>query len=189
MRKLLCTVMCVMLSFSVVTPVFASQSRMADVQPGLWTDCYDWAVANYDDSLWDMPEYDRYNYIVDYVTTHIELMSNEEIIANPVHVDPATGRGDTFSITACIAELSKLAGLDAASTSFDVYDHREGIITVNISGTTYYTNPTRYILGDSNYKCSTSIWSDHRDGNVYTGPVYGEDEKCGGTGVLAKDLY
>lgn len=187
MRKLMVVLCAITMSLNTVIPAFASTERMDEsALVVVFDDCAEWAKTHYDDSLWDMPEYERYNYLVEYVVSHIELMSNEEILANPVHMDPATGRGDTFSMTSALANLAQLSGLTAVDNSMWCYDHSEGVVSVVIDGTTYYTNIAKYAMGNTQYKCSSIIWADHNtDRDVV---VYDEFDEYGPCGIKATDV-
>lgn len=187
MRKLIVVLCVITMSLNMVVPAFASTNRMDEsALVVVFDDCAEWAKANYDDSLWDMPEYERYNYLIDYVASHIELMSNEEILANPVHMDPATGRGGTFSMTSALANLAQLSGLKAVDNPMWCYDHSEGVVSVDIEGVTYHTNIAKYAMGNAQYKCSSTIWADHNtDKDVV---VYDEFDEYGPCGIKATDV-
>lgn len=186
MKKLMVVLCAMVMSFNMAVPAFASTDKMNEsALVVVFDDCAEWAKAHYDDSLWDMPEYERYNYLVDYVVSNIELMSNEEILANPVHIDPATGKGGTFSMTSALANLAQLCGLDAINNSMWCYDHAEGVVSVNIDGVTYYTSIAKYAMGNAQYKCSSTIWADHNtDRDVV---VHDEFDEYGPSGIKATD--
>lgn len=189
MRKLMAGLCAIALSFTMVVPAFASTTKMDEsALVVVFGDCAEWAKAHYDDSLWDMPEYERYNYLVDYVVSNIELMSNEEILADPVHMDPATGRGGTFSMTSALANLAQLSGLDATAESMWCYDHSEGVVSVEIEGVTYYTSIAKYAMGHQEYKCSSTIWADHNtDKDVVVYDAVAEFGGYGPCGIKATD--